>query len=171
MRALGDRFIAIVLALGLIAASMTGTRADLYGDALLAFTADSFDQTTRAATRWPPLSLPRCSRRVPLSMTLNQNRSSPGLCLAPSLTRSPLLRGPSSESETVASRAYRNGIPRMLQCDCQVRGNIKGPGEVEPPGPLQPFLSLLGVRARAAGRFKRADKANLSRTYGGPLSD
>ncbi len=45
MRALGDRFMAIVLALGLIAASMTGARADPYGDALLAFTADSFDQT------------------------------------------------------------------------------------------------------------------------------
>ena len=45
MRALGDRFMAIVLALGLIAASMTDARADPYGDALLAFTADSFDQT------------------------------------------------------------------------------------------------------------------------------
>jgi len=45
MRALGDRFVAIVLALGLIAAAMTGARADPYADALAAFAADSFDQT------------------------------------------------------------------------------------------------------------------------------
>ena len=45
MRALGDRFMAIVLALGLIAAAMTGARADPYADALAAFAADSFDQT------------------------------------------------------------------------------------------------------------------------------
>jgi hypothetical protein len=49
MCALGDRFIAIVLALGLIAASMTGARADPYGDALLAFTADNFDQSGNPA--------------------------------------------------------------------------------------------------------------------------
>jgi urea transport system permease protein len=45
MRALGDRFIALVLALGLFAVSMTGSRAEPYTDALLHFTADSFDQT------------------------------------------------------------------------------------------------------------------------------
>src|SRR5271165_2257893 len=45
MRALGDRFMALVLALGLIAASMTGSRAEPYADALLHFTADSFDET------------------------------------------------------------------------------------------------------------------------------
>jgi urea transport system permease protein len=45
MRALGDRFMALVLALGLIAASMTGSRAEPYADALLHFSADSFDET------------------------------------------------------------------------------------------------------------------------------
>jgi urea transport system permease protein len=45
MRALGDRFMALVLALGLFAVSMTGSRAEPYTDALLHFTADSFDQT------------------------------------------------------------------------------------------------------------------------------
>jgi urea transport system permease protein len=45
MRALGDRFIALVLALGLFAVSMTGSRAEPYTDALLHFTGDSFDQT------------------------------------------------------------------------------------------------------------------------------
>jgi urea transport system permease protein len=45
MRALGDRFMALVLAVALTAASVTGSRAEPYADALLHFTADSFDQT------------------------------------------------------------------------------------------------------------------------------
>ena len=45
MRVLGHPFRALVLALGLIAASVTFSRADPYTDALLHFTADSFDQT------------------------------------------------------------------------------------------------------------------------------
>jgi urea transport system permease protein len=45
MRALGDRFMALVLALGLIAAAMAPSRAEPYADALIHFTADSFDQT------------------------------------------------------------------------------------------------------------------------------
>jgi urea transport system permease protein len=45
MRALGDRFKALVLAVALTAASVTGSRAEPYADALLHFTADSFDQT------------------------------------------------------------------------------------------------------------------------------
>jgi urea transport system permease protein len=45
MRVLGDRFMALVLALGLIAGCVTLSRAEPYADALLHFTADSFDQT------------------------------------------------------------------------------------------------------------------------------
>jgi urea transport system permease protein len=45
MRAVGGRFMAIMLALGFIASALTGARADPYGDALVAFSADSFDQT------------------------------------------------------------------------------------------------------------------------------
>jgi hypothetical protein len=60
MRALGDRFIAIVLALGLIAASMTGARADPYGDALLAFTADNFDQSGNPAANGGLCQQRRC---------------------------------------------------------------------------------------------------------------
>jgi len=50
MSAFGDRFIALVLALalslGVLAVPMTGARAGPYEDALLAFTADSFGDTT-----------------------------------------------------------------------------------------------------------------------------
>src|SRR6266851_808341 len=45
MRGFGDRFIALVLALGLLAALTTGVRAGPYEDALARFTADSFDDT------------------------------------------------------------------------------------------------------------------------------
>ena len=45
MRAIGDRFMALVLALGLVAASTAGLRAEPYADALAHFTADSFDET------------------------------------------------------------------------------------------------------------------------------
>src|SRR6516164_7725404 len=45
MRAVAGRFVAVMLALGLIASTVTGARADPYADALAAFTADSFDQT------------------------------------------------------------------------------------------------------------------------------
>jgi urea transport system permease protein len=45
MRALGDRFVALLLALGLVAALATGARAGPYEDALLRFTADSFGET------------------------------------------------------------------------------------------------------------------------------
>src|SRR5215468_7222862 len=45
MPAFGDRFIALVLALGVLAAVITGARAGPYEDALAHFTADSFDQT------------------------------------------------------------------------------------------------------------------------------
>ena len=45
MRVLGDRFMALVLALGLVVACLTHSRADPYTDALIHFTADSFDQT------------------------------------------------------------------------------------------------------------------------------
>src|SRR5215470_2444660 len=45
MGAFGDRFIALVLALGVLAAVITGARAGPYEDALAHFTADSFDQT------------------------------------------------------------------------------------------------------------------------------
>jgi urea transport system permease protein len=45
MRALAHRLMALVLALGLTAASMAGARAEPFADALIPFTADSFDQT------------------------------------------------------------------------------------------------------------------------------
>jgi urea transport system permease protein len=45
MRALGDRFVALLLSLGLIAALVTSARAGPYEDALLRFTADSFGET------------------------------------------------------------------------------------------------------------------------------
>ncbi len=45
MRGFGDRFIALVLALGVLAASVTGARAGPYEDALTHFTADSFNET------------------------------------------------------------------------------------------------------------------------------
>ena len=45
MRAFCDRFIALVLALGVLAAVTTIARAGPYEDALLRFTADSFDDT------------------------------------------------------------------------------------------------------------------------------
>ena len=45
MVAFGDRFIALVLALGVLAAVITPARAGPYEDALAHFTADSFDQT------------------------------------------------------------------------------------------------------------------------------
>ena len=45
MPAFGDRFIALVLALGVLAAVITPARAGPYEDALAHFTADSFDQT------------------------------------------------------------------------------------------------------------------------------
>jgi urea transport system permease protein len=45
MRVLGGRFIALVLALGFVVISNTGVRADPYTEALVHFTADSFDQT------------------------------------------------------------------------------------------------------------------------------
>src|SRR5262249_4589532 len=45
MRGFCDRFIALVLALGFIAALTTGVRAGPYEDALARFTADSFDET------------------------------------------------------------------------------------------------------------------------------
>ena len=45
MRILGGRFMALVLALGLAVACATLSRAEPYGDALVHFTADSFDQT------------------------------------------------------------------------------------------------------------------------------
>jgi len=45
MRAFGDRFIALVCALGVLAALMTAARAGPYEDGLLRFTADSFDDT------------------------------------------------------------------------------------------------------------------------------
>src|SRR5215468_4045208 len=45
MPAFGDRFIALVLALGVLAAVIAPARAGPYEDALAHFTADSFDQT------------------------------------------------------------------------------------------------------------------------------
>src|SRR5262245_4101180 len=45
MRAFSDRFIALVCALGVLAALMTAARADAYEDGLRHFTADSFDET------------------------------------------------------------------------------------------------------------------------------
>jgi len=45
MRAFSDRFIALVCALGVLAALMTAARAGPYEDGLLRFTADSFDDT------------------------------------------------------------------------------------------------------------------------------
>src|SRR6476659_7585626 len=45
MRAFSDRFIALVCALGVLAAVMTAARAGPYEDGLLRFTADSFDET------------------------------------------------------------------------------------------------------------------------------
>ena len=45
MAAFGDRFIALVLALGVLAAVIAPARAGPYEDALAHFTADSFDQT------------------------------------------------------------------------------------------------------------------------------
>jgi len=45
MRAFSDRFIALVCALGVLAALTTAVRAGPYEDALLRFTADSFDET------------------------------------------------------------------------------------------------------------------------------
>jgi urea transport system permease protein len=45
MRAFSDRFIALVCALGVLAAVMTAARAGSYEDGLLRFTADSFDDT------------------------------------------------------------------------------------------------------------------------------
>jgi urea transport system permease protein len=45
MRAFGDRFIALVCALGVLAAVATAARAGSYEDGLLRFTADSFDDT------------------------------------------------------------------------------------------------------------------------------
>jgi urea transport system permease protein len=45
MRAFSDRFIALVCALGVLAAVMTAARAGPYEDGLLRFTADSFDDT------------------------------------------------------------------------------------------------------------------------------
>jgi urea transport system permease protein len=45
MRCFCDRFIALVLALGVVAAVMTGAQAGPYEDALSRFTADSFDET------------------------------------------------------------------------------------------------------------------------------
>jgi len=45
MRAFSDRFIALVCALGVLAALMTAARAGSYEDGLLRFTADSFDDT------------------------------------------------------------------------------------------------------------------------------
>jgi urea transport system permease protein len=45
MRVLGDRIMALVLALGLVVACLTHSRANPYTDALIHFTADSFDQT------------------------------------------------------------------------------------------------------------------------------
>ncbi len=45
MRALSHCLMALVLALGLIAAAMAGARAQPFADALIPFTADSFDQT------------------------------------------------------------------------------------------------------------------------------
>src|SRR5262245_25491169 len=45
MRAFSDRFIALVCALGVLAALMTAARAGPYEDGLLRFTADSFDET------------------------------------------------------------------------------------------------------------------------------
>jgi len=45
MRAFSDRFIALVCALGVLAALMTAVRADPYEDGLRRFTADSFDET------------------------------------------------------------------------------------------------------------------------------
>jgi urea transport system permease protein len=45
MRSFCDRFIALVLALGMLAAAMTGAQAGPYEDALSRFTADSFDET------------------------------------------------------------------------------------------------------------------------------
>jgi urea transport system permease protein len=45
MRTFGDRFIALVCALGVLAAVVTAARAGPYEDGLLRFTADSFDDT------------------------------------------------------------------------------------------------------------------------------
>src|SRR5262250_2902929 len=45
MRAFSDRFIALVCALGVLAALMAAVRADPYEDGLRRFTADSFDET------------------------------------------------------------------------------------------------------------------------------
>jgi urea transport system permease protein len=45
MRVLGDRVTALLLALGVVVAAMTGARADPYTEALVHFTADSFDET------------------------------------------------------------------------------------------------------------------------------
>jgi urea transport system permease protein len=45
MRGFGERFIALVLALGVLAALLTGARAGPYEDGLLHFTADSFNET------------------------------------------------------------------------------------------------------------------------------
>jgi len=45
MRAFSDRFIALVCALGVLAALVTAARAGPYEDGLLRFTADSFDDT------------------------------------------------------------------------------------------------------------------------------
>src|SRR3981189_1631846 len=46
MRALGDRFVALLLSLGLIAALVTSARAGPYEDALRRFTAASFGGTS-----------------------------------------------------------------------------------------------------------------------------
>jgi urea transport system permease protein len=48
MGVIGDRFMALVLALCLIAASTAGLRGEPYADALAHFTADSFDETIEA---------------------------------------------------------------------------------------------------------------------------
>jgi len=45
MRAFGGRFIALVCALGMLAALMTAARAGPYEDGLRRFSADSFDDT------------------------------------------------------------------------------------------------------------------------------
>jgi urea transport system permease protein len=48
MRAFSDRFIALVLSLGVLVAAMTGARAGPYEDALAQFTTDSFSDTAEA---------------------------------------------------------------------------------------------------------------------------
>src|SRR5262245_42481268 len=51
MRAFRDRFIALVCALGMLAAWMTGARAGPYEDALVHFTADSFNETIEGVNK------------------------------------------------------------------------------------------------------------------------